>query len=270
MNKQKVLALALGAMIGLGTIFGGGMAYANQVDKQESSSQSELDAGMCWEDELLAKAGLSKEELKQYNEAIDKIMAIYDNLEGKEINPDILNQLEAEEDKIYQENKSVFDKVDKYFASLPDAPHNQILDQVDGEVDLELIPGEFYDDLVKNKVLSSEEVARLQEAEAKLDGLYANHTGDMGENELLAQEAAIYKEYQAVFDKINAYYDQGQVDIYQEMVDSGDMTWEEAEKMRLADAKADEWLAQINENSKPEEVDRVLDEIDKLYAELGF
>ncbi len=271
MKKQKIIAIALGTVIGLGSIFGGGAVYADEINKQDTSNEYTMEVcEKTFEDELLENSILSKEELKIYNEAIDKIFKLYEGLEEVDLNDEVLDKLEKEENKIYEENKILFDKVDKYFETLEDAPHNKKANEMEEEVNPELMQEEFYNELLENNVLDSGELDLLKEAEEKLDILYGTNLEDIDEDEFFKREDAIYKHYKDIFDKINTYFDNMIEDVYKEMISSGDLTEEQIEALKEADKKVDELLDTLDDNASEEKIDEIFNEIDKLYEGLDF
>ncbi len=269
MKKQRIVALALGTIIGLGSLFGGGVVHADEINSKEIQNQciEEVEV-QCFEDELLENGILTKAEVKQYNDATDKIMKLYDDLEEQDLSDEVLNKLIADENKIYEDNKVVFDKVDKYYDYLEDAPHNKEANEEGEEPSPEALMEDFYNELLENKVLSVDEVALLKEADAKIDALYDMDLGNFDEIE--RKENAIYEEYKAVYNKLDVYYEQEEEDMYAEMIESGDFTKEQVEKLKLIDEKAEELFNTLSESSSEKEAEKVLNEIDKLYEELGF
>ncbi len=274
MKKQKIVALALGTIIGIGSIFGGGVVHADEINSKETKNQCiEEVGGQCLEDEFFENGVLTKAELKQYNDAVDHIMKLYDDLEEQDLSDEVLNKLVAAENKIYEDNKVVFDKVDKYYDSLEDAPHNKEANEDGDEPSPEALMEDFYNELLENKVLSVDEVALLKEADAKIDALYDTDLENFDEDkldEIERKENAIYDEYKQIYNKLDAYYEQVEEDMYAEMIESGDFTKEQVEKLKLADEKAEELFNTLSESSSDEEAEKVLNEIDKLYEELGF
>ncbi len=271
MKKQKILAVALGTIIGFGTIFGAGGAHADEAKKQKEANEITVEESVtCMPDELLEGSVLNKEEYKQYNEAINKIMSLYEDLEDKDLTDDIIEELEKAEQKIYEANQAVFDKVEKFYMSLEDAPHNMESNREDNEASPEEMQEEFYMELLEWEVLTPEELALFKEAEAKLNALYETDLEKINEEEFINRENTIYNEYKAVFEKVDSYYDTLIEKEEQEMIESGEFTKEQIEKMKLADQKVEELFNTLDENSSDEEVDKVTREIDRIYEELGF
>ncbi len=208
MKKQKILALVLGTIIGISNLLMGGMAYANESDNQNNSNDYTIEISeKSFEDELLKNSVLNKKELEIYNKATDNIMKLYENLEEIDLSDAILNKLKKDEDKIYADNKEIFDKVTEYFNDLENAPHNKEANYSDDQVNSKLADEEFYNELLENKVLNSNEIDLLKEAENKLNSLYEKDLDSFDEDTLIKQENDIYKNYKTIFDKIDEYYD---------------------------------------------------------------
>ncbi len=263
MKKQKIVALALGTIIGIGSLFGAGVVHADEINSKETKNQCiEEVGGQCFEDELVENGVLTKAELKQYNDAVDNIMKLYDDLEEQDLSDEVLNKLVAAENKIYENNKVVFDKIDKYYDSLEDAPHNKEVNEDGDEPSPEALMEDFYNELLENKVLSVDELALLKEADAKIDALYDIDLEDFDEDKLEEKENAIYEEYKLVYNKLDAYYEQVEEDMYAEMIESGEFTKEQMEELKLADEKAEELFNTLSDSSTDEEAEKVLNEID--------
>ncbi len=268
MKKQKIVALALGTIIGLGSLFGGAGAHANELNGTCDTNECVMDAGTFGVDELVGNSVLSKAEFKQYNEAIDKIMKLYEDIEGKELSDEVLENLFVQEDKIYEANKAIFDKVDAYYSNLEDAPENMEPNEGDEEMSPEDMEEALYAELVDFEILTPDELVLFKEAEQKLYELYASD--DMDFDAISKKEDAIYEKYKAVIDKVDKYYEELEEDEYQGMLDSGEITEKQLEQLKQADEKADKLFNTLDENSTDEDVDRVLEEVDKLYEAIGF
>ncbi len=271
MKKQKIVALALGTIIGIGSLFGGGVVNADEINSKETKNQCiEEVGGQCLQDEFIKNGVLTKAELKQYNDATAKIMKLYDDLGEKDLSDEALNKLIAAENKIHKNNKVIFDKVDKYYDSLEDAPHNKEANEEGDEPSPETIMEDFYNELLEKKVLSIDELALLKEADAKIYALYDADLEKFDEDKLEEKENAIYDEYKAVYNKLDTYYEQVEEYMYSKMLKSGEFTKEQVEKLKLVDEKAEKLFNTLSESSSDKEAEKVLNEIDKLYEKLGF
>ncbi len=274
MKKQRILALAMGTVIGLGSIFGGS-AYADTTSQKDN-------AGVCTQavcestidDELLAKSVLTKAELKQYNGAIEEIMKLYDAIEGKELNDETLEKLFEDEEKIYEDNKVVFDKVDAYFDSLDDSPSNRLDDEDYGDIELEFDEDDFYAELKENNVLNDDEIAKYIEAEKQINDLYMNATDDSNFDEIDKKADQIIEQNKALFDKVDQYYtslDQMDLDsCYDELLEYGDLTKEQVEQLKAADKKVDELYANLPENPSEEELNELDKKVEAIYQDMDF
>ncbi len=269
MKKQKIVALALGTIIGIGSLFGGGVVHADEMNSSETQNQCiEEMGGQCLDDELVKNGVLTKAELKLYNDAIDKIMKLYDDLEEKDLSDEVLDKLISDENKIYEDNKVIFDKVDKYYDSLEDAPHNKEANEEDNEPSPEVLREDFYNELLEKKVLNTGELALLKEADAKLDALYDTDLENLDEAKLEKNEHAIYEEYKAVYNKLDAYYDQVEEDMYLEMIKSGDFTKEQVEKLKAVDEKVNKLVENLPEDASDADYEKLDKQIDDLYKTL--
>ncbi|PIE77178.1 MAG: hypothetical protein CSA13_00900 [Clostridiales bacterium] len=275
MKKRKILALALATVVGICSMFSGGGVYADIENNQDAPNDCvEEVCEMTIDAELLQNSVLNQSELEQYNKAINQIMKLYDEIEGQELNDDTFEKLERAEQKIYEDNHALFDKVEQYFMTVDNAPNNLTengeyndLEEYD-DLDLEEMLSDYYDELLEEGVLNKAELAMFKEAEEKLYKLYETSIGDEGE--LLEKEDAIYESYKAVFEKVDKYFEKMQEEYYDEMLNSGELTKEEVEKLKIADQKVNELMERLNENSSDEEVDKVFEEIEKLYEALGI
>lgn len=125
--------------------------------------------------ELKENNVLSDDEIKKYMEAEKAINALYENV-TEDSNFD---ELDKKADKIVEERKAIYDKVDVYFTNL---------DQM--ELD------NNYDELLDTGDLTKEQVEQLEAADKKVDELYKNLPENPTEeelNELDKKVEAIYK-----------------------------------------------------------------------------
>ncbi len=167
--------------------------YANVYDKLSQVYDEEMALA---EDEyynsFVEEGILTAEELVQLKEADDKVDALYAEVD-ENITDVQLDALFAKENAIYKQYTGIYDKINAFYESMVEEDLN-----------------DYYDELVEEGILTKDELAQLKVVDEKINALYDNLGSNVSEadfDKLLEKEAAIYKQYKALFDKIDAFYD---------------------------------------------------------------
>ncbi len=260
MKKQSILAVALALSLTAGTAFtavGGVQTFAdkNTADAQQTVTCQAADEQCDFEESTetfassLVKAGtISQAEADRLIENDKKIEQLFNEYDQ------LTEQNEAQLDqKIEQIEKEVADIYQKIEHASQAA---------------------YYNELSKNNVLNKAEIEQLKALEAQIEALYSNADSDQAFTAAEAEADKLYEANKALFDKIDVYYEQQMQQeadqMYQEMIDSGELTAAQVEQLKVADQQADKLLEQAGDDLTDEEWEQLDQKIDALYETLDF
>ncbi len=133
-------------------------------------------------------------------------------------------------------------------------------------------------ELEENNVLSKVELEQYKKAEMEIDKLYENvdfeKMTDKEFDKLYQEEDKIYDKNKVIYDKVDMYFtsldDMLMLNLYDDYLKSGKLTEKEVDKLIQADFEADKLLSTITEDSTEEEINKIYDQVDKLYEGLDF
>ncbi len=277
MKKQQLLVLGLGTIIGLGSLFGGGVVHADEMNSSETKNQCiEEVGGQCLDDELIKNGVLTKAELKQCNDAIDKIMKLYDDLEEKNLSDEVLNKLISDENKIYEDNKVIFDKVDKYYNSLEDAPYNKEVNEEEYAKEHQ----QEIQELVGEGIITEKEGDRLIVIENELDQIFDKISDDESHLNLELEKKLneLYKEMDEIYEKIDlgtlkkelkeiGVLSNKEIDQFMKAQNEINKIYKKMAEQGLTDAEYEKLFDQIEKVDKANKT--IFDKVDNYYSSLN-
>ncbi len=162
---------------------------------------------------------LSKEELETLRTSEKKISDLYRDISS--LSDKEWEELMKKEEEIHNENKEIYDKVNKYLES-----------------QCEVFPEEEFEsleDLVEQKVITQEEADKVREVESKIENLYKNSDVEsMTESEIEELDKKgneLYGEIDDIYQKIDF------ANQYGELEKSGVLSSEEMSKLREVEAE---------------------------------
>ncbi len=320
MKKEKMIALLFGGIVTVSSLFGGKTMIVNANENAQTNTKIEEKYDNTLSQELLENNVLNEKELKQYNEANNTINKLYDEIGDEEISDELWDKLNASEEKVYMDNKEVFDKVDEYFVKQEvlwmDEYYNELVEskvitkeealllksadekvaKLMDSLDINLSDEDYYeiDEQINNiydelssiydrisdfelyqeleEVLSKSEIEQYKKAEEKIKEIYKNFDESDFDDEkfekLLAQEELVYKEFKAVFDKVDAYFEKIYEEDFEEVLGCGELTKEEIDKLDSVGKEASRLFGSLNDNATYEEIKSVYEQIEALYENL--
>ncbi len=198
--------------------------------------------------EMLVKNIISKAEADTLLEAekkLDKLFGEYDKLFESEA--DVSKEMNKLDEKV----SAIFDEIDPIYE----------------KIDIESMYLEFKE----AEVLNQAELDQYKKAEAELNALYDQYDGldEKAAQELDKKIDAVFEKNKAIYDKIDMYFAEldkiAMEKYYGELVQSGALSEEDVQKLKAADAKAEELFASITEEMSDEEIEKIYDKVDALY-----
>ncbi len=256
MKKQNILAIALAVALAVGAAFtvGGTQVYADDINRPVATCTA-------------------ADEICDFNEGIE-------DYTKELVKEGIISQAEAT--RLIENDKKIEQLFNEYdqLTEENDAQLDQKLDQIEKEVadiyekiDNAYLSG-YYKELVDNNVLNENEIKQLKAVEQEMNKLFNSATSEQNFANLEAKQAALYEANKALYDKVDAYFAtqmQQEIDqMYQELIDSGELTADHVEQLKAIDRQAEKLIEQAGDDLTDEEWEQLDQKIDELYETIEF
>ncbi len=249
MNKKMMLSVALTVVLSVGTLVSGVASHAD-VEYEQAPDVVE------YANEFVKQGVITTSEASKLIEVeneLDKLFLEFDNMTDEEFE----NMSEAQLSQYDEKIDKLFDEVEDIYLKIEDAS--------------------YYSELQDKDILTEDEIKMLQLLNDQIDALYKNVSDDMSDAEyerLMEEEEKIYNANKELFDKVDDYYasldEQAMDGMYDEFVQSGELTPEELEQIKAVDAQVDKLLNTLDDNSSDEQIDAVFEQIESLYDDVDF
>lgn len=196
MKKQKIIAIALGAVLTVGGL--GSLANANTLDKdiepskqivnevETTDEKCEFETIEQYTKGLIEKGVITSEEASKLVEIENKADKLFEDLDKytEDVTDEQIGKVEQQLDKLFEQVEPIYDKIDEY---------------------------EISNELLGNKVLTQAELDKLKEVKSEVDKLYKGIDEENVSEEILnnieKQEEAIYEANKDLIDKVEKYFD---------------------------------------------------------------
>ncbi len=253
MKKNKLIGTALALTITVSSVFSGGiLSFADAAQGACDLNPNDITCEMSL-DELYGDV-LNADELKLLEAAEKELNALYEGVDE--------NATDAQMQALFDKEEAIFAKYANIYDKL-----SQAYDE-----EMAMAEDEYYNSFVEEGILTADELAKLKEADAKVDALYADvdeNTTDTEWDALFAKENAIYEQYAGIFEKIDVFYESMAAEdlnaYYDELVEEGVLTKEELAQLKVADKKINALYDNMDINASEADFEKLLEQEEAIY-----
>ncbi len=254
LGTSVAIALTLGVLL---LPLSGWQAFAETSSNDQQIAQEQVvdEASTCEADgdcesvadyaaDLVKSGVISQAEADRLIENEQKTLAIYEEMAKVEA------AFDEKLEKLYAEVQDVYDKIERVEEK------------------------NYYNEFAQNNILTAAEIEQLKAVDEQLNKLYEREWDDASAGQLEAEEAEIYRANQAIFDKIDAFYEQQwqreSDEMYQVIAKEAGLTDEQVNQLKAVDAKVDQLIESAADDMSDAEWQALDAQIDALYQELDF